>query len=183
MPPATADQALRFGRFEISPAERALRVDGQPAALGTRAFDLLLVLAQRRERLVAKQELLDLVWPGVVVEEHNITAHISSLRKLLGPQAIATVPGRGYRFTALPAESIGEAAPPSPAAPAAVQTHLPPQLTALLGREDDLSALAALLQRYRLVTVIGAGGMGKTVLAQHMLASLGGDYAHGVCWV
>src|SRR5262245_47831490 len=100
MPPGTAEPPLRFGRFEISSAERVLRVDGQPAALGARAFDLLLALAQRRERMVGKQELLDLVWPGVVVEEHNITAQISSLRKLIGPHVIATVPGHGYRFTA-----------------------------------------------------------------------------------
>ena len=52
MPPATADRPLRFGRFEIRPAERTLRVDGEPVALGARAFDLLLALAQRRERLV-----------------------------------------------------------------------------------------------------------------------------------
>ncbi|HSW27247.1 MAG TPA: hypothetical protein VLJ62_31110, partial [Burkholderiaceae bacterium] len=53
----------------------------------------------------------------------------------------------------------------------------------LLGRDDDLTALAALLQRYRLVTVVGAGGMGKTLLAQHLLSGRGGDYADGVCWV
>src|SRR5687767_4503620 len=92
MPP-DPPRLLRFGRFQISPAERMLRVDGVPAALGARAFDLLLALAERRERMVAKQELLDLVWPGVVVEEHNITAQISSLRKLLGPGVIATIPG------------------------------------------------------------------------------------------
>jgi DNA-binding winged helix-turn-helix (wHTH) protein len=69
MPTDTA--TLRFGRFEIGEAERVLRVDGQPAVLGARAFDLLLALAQPRERLVGTQELLDLVWPGVVVEPHN----------------------------------------------------------------------------------------------------------------
>jgi len=192
VPPATDDEPLRFGRIEIRPAERVLRLDGQSVAVGARAFDLLLALAQRREHLVTKQELLDLVWPGVVVEEHNITAQISTLRKLLGPHVIATVPGRGYRFTALPAESagrtvdaLGAAGPVASAAtaPAMVQTHLPHQLTPLLGREDDLSALAALLQRYRLVTVAGAGGMGKTLLAQHLLSSRGSDYADGVCWI
>src|SRR5262245_7858147 len=100
MSPDAADSALRFGRLEISPAERVLRVDGHPAALGARAFDLLLALAQRRDRLVTRQELLDLVWPGVVVEEHNITTQISNLRKILGPHMIATVPGHGYRLTA-----------------------------------------------------------------------------------
>ena len=74
--------------------------DGQPMPLGARAFDVLQALIERRERVVTKDELLDLVWPGVVVEENNLQVQISTLRKLLGPQAIATIPGRGYRFTA-----------------------------------------------------------------------------------
>ena len=69
-------------------------------SLGARAFDVLQALIERRERLVTKNELLDLVWPGVVVEENNLQVQISTLRKLLGPLAIATIPGRGYRFTA-----------------------------------------------------------------------------------
>jgi DNA-binding winged helix-turn-helix (wHTH) protein len=97
VPEDPADQPLRFGRFEISPAERLVRVDGRPVTLGARAFDLLLTLARRRDRVVTRQELLDQVWPGIVVEEHNITAQISMLRKLLGAGAIATIPGRGYK--------------------------------------------------------------------------------------
>jgi len=190
VPPAIEDEVLRFAHFDIHPTERALRLGGQSVAVGARAFDLLLALARRRERLVTKHELLDLVWPGVVVEEHNIATQISSLRKLLGPQVIATVPGRGYRFTARPAEGgrtpVAPVAPlvaPTAAASAAVQSHLPHHLTPLLGREDDLAALAGLLQRYRLVTVVGAGGMGKSLLAQHLLSRRGADYSQGVCWV
>ena len=111
MPPAAAAETLRFDHFELHPAERVLRVRGEPVALGGRAFDLLLVLAQRHERLVTKQELLDLVWPGLVVEEHNIATQIGNLRKLLGAGAIATLPGYGYRLTA--------ARQAEPAAPAA----------------------------------------------------------------
>ena len=109
MSPDTADSPLRFGRLEISPAERVLRIDGRPCALGARGFDVLLALARRRDRVVTRQELLDLVWPAVVVEEHNITTQISNLRKILGPQVIATVPGRGYRLTA----PLDEGAPES----------------------------------------------------------------------
>src|SRR5512135_553959 len=90
--------------IEIRPAERQVWVNGAPAALGARAFDLLMALYERRERVVGKNELLDLVWPGLVVEENNLQVQVSSLRKLLGPHAIATVPGRGYRFT-LPDEA------------------------------------------------------------------------------
>ncbi|MBL8344957.1 MAG: response regulator [Rubrivivax sp.] len=89
-----------FGRFELRCAEGLLLADGQPAPLGRRAFDVLTALVLRRERVVSKAELLDLVWPGLVVEDNNLQVHISVLRKLLGPQLIATVPGRGYRFMA-----------------------------------------------------------------------------------
>ena len=81
------DQYL-FGRFALRPAQRQLLIDGQPAVLGARAFDVLLALVENRERLVSKNELLDFVWPGLVVEENNLQVHVSALRKLLGPQAI-----------------------------------------------------------------------------------------------
>ena len=62
----------QFGRFELRPATRQILVDHLPAALGARAFDLLLALIERRDRLVTKDELLELVWPGLVVEENNL---------------------------------------------------------------------------------------------------------------
>jgi len=181
LPSPGADEPLRFASFELQPTERLLYVHGAPATLGSRAFDLLLVLARRRGRLVSKAELLDLVWPGLVVEEHNIATQISTLRKLLGPQAIATVPGRGYRLTAPDgADPLDQAVAQAATAPRA---RLPAELTPLLGRDDDLAALGALLQRCRLVTVTGAGGMGKTLLARHVLSRQAGKYPDGVCWV
>ena len=92
--------ALRFGPFELQARHRRLLRDGEPLPVGARAFDVLLALAERRERIVTKAELMDLAWPGLVVEENNLQVQISSLRKLLGSDAIATIPGRGYRFTA-----------------------------------------------------------------------------------
>ena len=103
----------RFGRFELEPDARQLLADGRPVALGQRAFDLLVALIERRDRLVGKKELLDVVWPGLVVEENNLQVQVSQLRKLLGPQAIATVPGRGYRFKA----ALEGAAAPAPSRP------------------------------------------------------------------
>jgi TolB-like protein len=87
------------GGFEVRPAERRVLANGQPVVLGARAFDLLLALIEHRERVVGKDELLARVWPGVVVEENNLTVQISSLRKVFGNAAITTVAGRGYRFT------------------------------------------------------------------------------------
>src|SRR5437016_7610248 len=128
---------MRFGCFEVQPEARQLLVSGVPAKLGARAFDVLLALIERRDRVVGKNELLDLVWPGLVVEENNLQVHISALRKLLGPVVIATIPGRGYRFTQTPdgATAGGAAAePPTAAAPGTPAEAWP----LLLGREDDL---------------------------------------------
>ena len=109
----------RFGRFEIVLSERRLQADGEPVALGSRAFDLLAALVARRDRIVPKDELIDVVWPGLVVEDNNLQVQISALRKVLGAQAIATVPGRGYQFT------IAAGTPSSPAAAPAVGTKAP----------------------------------------------------------
>ncbi|MGH8797592.1 MAG: ATP-binding protein, partial [Caldimonas sp.] len=140
--------------------------------------------------LVTKNELLDLVWPGLVVEENNLQVQISSLRKLLGPQAIATIPGRGYRFTAA-LDGAASGAPdaaasglsPTPArcdGMVALLTNLPPELPPLYGRADDLIALRALIDLHGLVTVVGAGGIGKTALAQALAHQLRGSLDDGV---
>ena len=98
---------LSFGRFEVNPEARRLAVDGTPAPIGARAFDVLMALLERRERVVSKAELLDLAWPGVVVEENNLSVQISTLRKVIGADSIATVTGRGYRFVCPQAASNG----------------------------------------------------------------------------
>src|SRR5215470_3630971 len=102
--PGMSDE-LRFGRIEVQPALRQLRVDGKPVVLGSRAFDVMMALVERRDRLVSKEELMDIAWPGVAVEENNLSVQISVLRRALGPDAIATVTGRGYRLTLTPTES------------------------------------------------------------------------------
>jgi predicted ATPase/DNA-binding winged helix-turn-helix (wHTH) protein len=175
---------LRFGRCELRPLERRLLIDGRRAALGGRAFDLLLALAERPGRLVTKHELLDLAWPDVVVEEGNLTVQMSSLRKLLGPDAITTVPGRGYRFCV--AVELDGADPPHATAPAPTLSIARPSAAPgrpLIGRDADLAALGALLEAHRLVTIAGAGGIGKTLLAQHLLAAYALPAGHGACWI
>ena len=109
-------QIINFGRVELRPAERVLRVDGAAVALGARAFDLLLALVERRDRVVSKNELLDLAWPGLVVEENNLSVQVSALRKVLGPAAIATVTGRGYRLALAGGAADAAPAPPAVAA-------------------------------------------------------------------
>jgi DNA-binding winged helix-turn-helix (wHTH) protein len=101
---------IRFGRFELRPTERRLSAEGRPLAIGARAFDVLLALVQQRGALVSASQLLDRVWPDVVVEENNVQAQVSALRKALGAQAIATIAGRGYRL-AIEVQAPGAAAP------------------------------------------------------------------------
>lgn len=184
MPPACDDTTLRFGHFELHPAERMLRVRGERVALGSRAFDLLLVLAQRHERLLTKQELLDLVWPGLVVEEHNIATQISTLRKLLGAGVITTLPGYGYRLTAArdPVPSV-PATSQVPSAPAPQRHNLPKPRTRFIGREAALTDLARLLTSTRLLTLTGIGGCGKTRLALQLAQQLRSAFADGVWFV
>lgn len=90
----------RFEHFELVPAHRQVLANGQAVPLGGRAYDLLLLLIEHRDRVIGKDELLSRVWGGQVVEENNLTVQIAALRKAIGSEAIATVSGRGYRFTA-----------------------------------------------------------------------------------
>ena len=168
----------RFGRLEIRPAERQALIDGHPAALGARAFDLLLTLIEH-DRVVTRNELYDRVWEGRVVEDNNLAVQVHALRKVLGERAVITVPGRGYRF-GLASQKRSEE-PALVAAPSSRQSLQAPSL--LLGREEELSALEHLLAQHRLVTVSGAGGIGKTVVAlaaAHVRAAAERD---GVAWV
>ncbi len=166
--------SLRFGRFELQPRQLRLMQDGEPVALGARPLTLLMALVGRRERIVTKAELLELAWPGLVVEENNLQVQVSMLRKLLGAQVITTIPGRGYRFTA-PLDTGPDGNPradqPRPAHPvksvdaAGPLTNLPVTLPRLYGREVELAELRTLIEAHRLVTVVGAGGIGKSRLA------------------
>jgi predicted ATPase/DNA-binding winged helix-turn-helix (wHTH) protein len=186
--PQVAAAALRFAHFELQPHERRLLVAGEPAALGARALDVLIALAGRAGELVSKNELLEIVWPGLVVEENNLAVQVSALRKVLGGDIIATIPGRGYRFTARIEAAAGAPARAAFAAPAAsaperLKSNLPEELTHLVGRDADLGELAALIDRHRLLTIVGAGGIGKSALARALLRERSQRYAQGVCWV
>lgn len=94
-----------FGPFRLDPLKRRLLRDGEPLRLTPKAFDLLLVLVEEQGRTIAKDELLERVWAGTIVEENNLNQNITALRKTLGDsrqesQYIATIPGQGYRFVA-----------------------------------------------------------------------------------
>src|SRR5271170_1300550 len=171
-PDAEAHANLEVGRFQVLPHRRELLADGRPIKLGARAFDVLMALIEARGAVIGKDTLMARVWPDRVVEENNLQAHIVALRKALGPDRhlIRTVSGRGYQFTgeirilpASPDEHVGAGA----AASGAVlpPTNLPEPIYELIGRDDDLHEILSLAGAHRLVTLTGAGGIGKTRLA------------------
>src|SRR6201987_2993429 len=94
---------LRFGPFELLSSKRELRRDGVTLSLGSRAFDILLYLAERPGQVIGKKELIDHVWSDVTVEEGSLRVHVAAIRKALGDgqfgnRYIANIKGRGYSF-------------------------------------------------------------------------------------
>src|SRR5262245_4990633 len=95
----------QFDGFRVDPAKRSLARNGEAVPLPPKAFDLLVVLIENRDNVLAKAELMNAVWPDTFVEEANLTQNISILRKALGESPphnryILTFSGRGYRFAA-----------------------------------------------------------------------------------
>jgi DNA-binding winged helix-turn-helix (wHTH) protein len=156
-------QELRFGRVAVRPTARQLLVDGRPAPAGARAFDVLLALIERRDRVVSKDELLEAVWPGLVVEENNIQVQISTLRKLLGAHAIATVPGRGYRFALEPEPDAAEPEPADEPSPQQLVDPAPRRGARRLPRAMVASLVA-------LVLLVGSGTLWLVRFQQSMAA-------------
>ena len=151
------DLALRFGAFELSPASGQLLREGVNVPLRARPLALLQVFLSRPGQLLGKDELLSEAWPGVVVEENNLQVQVSVLRKLLGITAIETLPSRGYRFT-MAVHPVNRRE-----APIAL-----PERSTLLGRDDDMKRALFLLESARLLTLTGAGGVGKTSIARSL---------------
>lgn len=98
-------RAYEFGPYRLEVDLRQLLRDDEVMALTPKAFDTLLALVRRRDRVVDKDELMKIVWPDSFVSEDSLTQSISVLRRVLGdvtnqPQFILTIPRRGYRFNA-----------------------------------------------------------------------------------
>jgi predicted ATPase len=178
-PDSDAPASVAFGRFRMLPHRRELLADGQPIKLGGRAFDALLALLEGRGKVVSRDELVRRVWPGRIVTDKNLHLQISALRAALGAerQLIHTVPGRGYQFTGEPAGAELAPAQPRSALPRA---NLPEPISELVGRDDELHETLGLAAAHRLVTLTGAGGIGKTRLALAMARQLLPHFAHGV---
>lgn len=187
---------ISFGPFSLYPGRRWLERDGVPVKLGARSLDILLALVEKAGSVVSKNDLMARIWPDVVVDESALRVHMASLRKALGDgqdgaRYLSNVSGRGYAFVAdIAAAEAGDAhrashdgetksetetAPTNP-------TNLPQNLTPIIGRSTELTALWDLADEHRLVTLTGMGGIGKTRLAIELGVVMAPRFAGGV-WV
>jgi predicted ATPase/DNA-binding winged helix-turn-helix (wHTH) protein len=180
-----SDREYSFGPFRFLPAQQLLLEDATPVRLGSRALAILATLIERPGQVVGKAELMARVWPSTVVEEGNLKANMSALRRALGEgqpgrRYVATVTGQGYRFVA----SVRISTPNAPSASATAGPHnLPASSTRTIGRAGTIDALLTQLSQHRLITIVGAGGIGKTTVALAVAEALISAYSHGVWFV
>jgi predicted ATPase/DNA-binding winged helix-turn-helix (wHTH) protein len=173
--------------WEIDLARRELRSSGVPVPLGGRAFEIVAELVQSGGELVSKTDLAERVWPRTFVEEGALRVHIAAIRKALGPDRdmLSTAVGRGYRLLGT-WQVRHESTPAAQAAVAPMQPRVEPFLTNLpvarfdlIGRASAIPHLRELLSAYRVVTLTGPGGIGKTTLALEVARSVFQDLQGG----
>jgi predicted ATPase/DNA-binding winged helix-turn-helix (wHTH) protein len=183
--PAVCPSALRgkiasFGPFRLHATERLLEKNGTPLKLGSRALDILIALLEHAPEVVSKRDLIRRVWGKLVVDEVSLRVHVAALRKRLGDgdssvSYITNIPGRGYCFAGAVtwAEAQATARKARTTAP-----QLPREPLLMVGRDNAVRELTAQLKKERFVSIVGAGGIGKTTialtLAHRMLAEFQG---------
>lgn len=201
MPDASAEggsSVWHFGSFSLREAQRRLERHGQPIRLGSRAFGLLLELLKRAGEVVGKDELLAAVWPDVVVEEASVRVHMSILRKALGEpddgngcvEWISNIPLRGYIFLGrvrreiIPSEGVSVTdASLSATEDVSTMAALPVRFSKLIGRDVEMAWLLSMLSKTRMVTLVGAGGVGKTSVAVRVAERYREVHGGSICFV
>src|SRR5258707_12029406 len=145
-------ERLKFGEFAVAPLARNLWQRGEEIRLGSRALDILIALASRPGQILSKDDLTQLVWRGAFIDETALRVGISAVRKALGnggDRYIATVPGRGYCFV-LDVETTATKPTSEPPHSKRLKPQcLPAQIARVIGRDDDIAALAAEVTRRR----------------------------------
>jgi predicted ATPase/DNA-binding winged helix-turn-helix (wHTH) protein len=187
----TVERTFSFADFELDTAKRLLLKDGQPLSLNPKAFDLLTLLVKNRGRTLSKEELLETVWENQFVEENNLTVHISALRKIFGEkkgehQFIVTIPGTGYKFVAEIQQEVNNSlVKTDDAADKNQNSKSFDEPDGIIGRAREISEIKGLLGRHNkcLVTLTGAGGSGKTKLAQAIIGEMQPEFADGAFFI
>ena len=161
---------------------------GVAVPVGARAFEIIEVLVQSANQLVTRDDIMERIWPGSSVGENTLHVHISAIRKAFGPDRgrLKTASGRGYRlignWTARTPNALAERVDPTPPGEAAepVPGNLPAAAGGLIGRATAVQHLRDLISAYRIVTLTGAGGIGKTSLALTVARAALHEYGDGV---
>ncbi len=171
-----------LGPLRLDAGTKVLTRGGAPLALGPRAIAVLKVLVDHHPDYVPKAAILDAAWPGAAVEESNLAVQISTIRKALaqvpgGEHWVETLPWRGYRFAGPVARAPAAG---SEAARARLERgNLVPATTSFIGRERERAEILRHLEQVRVLTIVGAGGIGKTRLALETAADLRPRYPDG----
>ncbi|HYC13715.1 MAG TPA: winged helix-turn-helix domain-containing protein [Stellaceae bacterium] len=168
------------GIWEVDCARRELRARGIAVPIGSRAFEIVEAFVKSPGELVTKDDLMASVWPSAVVEDNTLQVHISAIRKALGADRgmLRTVSGRGYRLLGAWTIQRGNTSAESEIAQSRrsvghpFRTNVPVATSALIGRDAAVQHLQDLLSAYRVVTLSGPGGIGKTVLAAEVARRL-----------
>lgn len=177
-----------IGRFQVSPGVREIRLDGRIVQIEGRAYDLLEMLILARGALVTKEQILDSVWPRSIVEDNNVHVHMTAVRKTLGKNRdlIKTVSGRGYHLMISSSATSGSVDcldDDHPGTLGLCNHNLPVHASPLIGRTGAIEKVKELLASSQLVTLVGAGGIGKTRLAIEVGRSLRTRFPDGVLFV
>jgi predicted ATPase/DNA-binding winged helix-turn-helix (wHTH) protein len=175
-----------FGPFFLFPDKRLLVCHGKQVKLGSRALDILIALVRRAGSVISARDLLAEVWRDTVVEEGSLRFHLVALRKAFadgdpGVTYVMNVPGRGYTFvaTVTPCDGIQSGVELKTTRPAARgQLRFVHSGAAIVGREREIEHIAQQLEEHRFVSIVGAGGMGKTTVANAVIDRLS-DYFDG----
>jgi predicted ATPase/DNA-binding winged helix-turn-helix (wHTH) protein len=184
----SAEGAILFGPFRLLPTQRLLLEGDKSVDLGSRALDILIILVERAGDLVSKEELMARVWPKIFVEPANLTVQIARLRRALGDRSggnryLINIPGRGYRFVASVTFEKNHQASNSHAAAAERLHNLPALLTRPIGRAQIVRTLGAQLPQKRLITLVGPGGVGKSIVGVTVAHGLTSTFAHGIRFI
>lgn len=177
---------IRIGQLDVFLDERQIRENGKTVRVGSRAFDILELLIRAEGALVSKDDMMRCVWPHTVVEENNLQVHIAALRKALGQDRhlIVTVPGLGYRLvTHLDRDAAADASAAPIKKSRRPNWHIASAFTALIGRERAVAEILAAFDDTRIVTLVGAGGIGKTRMATEVATHAAARFPDGIVFV
>ena len=179
---------MSFGLFSLAASERLLTKGSTPVELSARALDILIRLTSQPNEVVSKRELLAHVWPDMIVEEGSLRFHMANLRRALGDgvdgaRYIATLTGRGYCFVAPVSRTEKRSERRALPVHRLPHANMPNRPIGIVGREDDVERLSRQLFTHRFVTIVGAGGIGKTTVAVEVGHAVADSFAGAVQFV